>query len=251
MRISAVIITKNEERNIERCLVSLQDIVDEIVVVDSFSTDNTKSICEKYSVRFFQQEWKGYAKQKNDANSLAQYDYILSIDADENLSDTLINSILSIKRHPVADAYCMNRCTCYCGKWIYHCGWYPDTKIRLWKKDKATWSSDVVHEKLLLSSDAVVRHIKGDILHNTYSSIAEHIDTANKYTALVAESYYAKRKKCSVVKIIFAPLWGFFRDYFIRRGFLDGYYGFVICTIAAFSIFLKYIKLRQLYRDEK
>jgi hypothetical protein len=144
----------------------------------------------------------------------------------------------------------MNRLTNYCGCWIRHCGWYPDTKLRLWQSGCAQWSLDPVHEKLLLQPSASIAHLRGDLLHYTYQSIAEHIGIANKYTSLLAHGYYARRKRCSMLKIVLAPLWCFVRDYVLRRGALDGYYGFVVCMVAAFSTFLKYIKLHQLYSSE-
>lgn len=248
-KISAVIITLNEEKNIGRCLESLRGIADEIVIVDSFSTDNTEAICRSYGARFVQQAWLGYGKQKNFAAELAQYDYILSLDADEALSDELKAAILSAKNNPMADAYTLNRRTNYCGKWIYHCGWYPDKKIRLWRKGKAQWTTPRVHETLQLESNAVVQSLSGDILHYTYYTIAEHIQVANKYTTLVAEEYFQRDKKADFVKIYLNPAFSFFRDYFLRLGILDGYYGFVICMVAAFSTFLKYAKLKQIQEN--
>jgi len=263
MKISAVIITFNEERNIERCLQSLQDVADEIIIVDSGSTDKTEEICKRFGANFIFQKWLGYGEQKNFANTLAQYDYILSLDADEALSDTLKKSIMEVKQNFEADAYSMNRLTNYCEKkWIRHCGWYPDKKIRLWKKDKAEWSLDKVHEQLLLKShlsptpsadtrNTNIHFLKGDILHFTYYTISEHIAVVNKYSTLIAEEYFERKKQASILKFLFAPIWGFIRDYFFRKGFLDGYYGFVICCIASFTIFLKYIKLYELNKANK
>jgi glycosyltransferase involved in cell wall biosynthesis len=250
-KISAIIITLNEEKNIARCLQSLQGVADEIVVVDSGSTDGTEEICKKFGVKFISQKWLGYGAQKNFANTFAQYDYILSLDADEVLSGELKKSILAAKENLTANAYEFNRLTNYCGQWIHHCGWYPDAKIRLWKKGKAEWSLDRVHEKVLLAPAVAIQHLAGDILHYTCSSIADHILVVNKYTTYIAEGYFAQKKKVSLAKILFSPLWGFLRDYFFRRGFLDGRYGFMICKISAFATFLKYAKLYQIYRDAK
>lgn len=245
-KISAVIITLNEEKNIERCLISLAGVADEVVVIDSFSTDKTEQICHSHGVRFIQQPWLGYGKQKNFAAEQAQYDFILSLDADEALSDELRGSLLSLKQSNMADAYSLSRLTNYCGKWIYHCGWYPDSKIRLWRKGQAEWTTPKVHETLKLNNAVRVAKLKGNLLHYTYYTIGEHIQVANKYTGLVAEEYAARGKKASFIKIYLNPPFCFFRDYFLRLGILDGYYGFVICIVASFSTFLKYAKLKQL-----
>jgi len=271
MQISAVIITKNEERNIERCLKSLQGVVDEVIVVDSFSTDNTESICQQYNVKFFQKEWLGYAEQKNYANSLSENDLILSIDADEALSEELRTSILSIRHcgfdpqspdnkdiphqvrndeSPLNFVCQINRLTNYCGKWIYHCGWYPDKKIRIFNRNTAKWTG-TVHETLSYSSDNEMILLKGNLHHYSYYSIAEHIAQANKYSTLAAEEYFEKNKKYSILAIIFKSIWRFKRDYFFKGGFLDGFYGLVICHISAITSFLKYMKLKQLYKNKK
>ena len=149
MLLTAVIITKNEEFNISRCLQSLKDVADEIVVVDSFSTDSTEEICKSFNVRFVQQEWLGYSEQKNFANSLASNDWIFSIDADEVLSDELKKSILELKNKNISDdnVFSMNRLTNYCGHWIRHCGWYPDRKIRIWNRKVGKWQGEI-HETI-------------------------------------------------------------------------------------------------------
>jgi glycosyltransferase involved in cell wall biosynthesis len=279
-KISAIIITKNEERNIERCLQSLQGVVDEIIVVDSFSTDNTEAICQKYNVKFYQKEWLGYAEQKNYANSLSENDLILSIDADEALSEELKTSILNI-RHCEFDlqspenkgacslvktkemlkqvqhdeshrnlVYQINRLTNYCGKWIYHCGWYPDKKIRIFNRNTAKWTG-IVHETLSYSTDSEVILLKGNLHHYSYYSIAEHIAQANKYSTLAAEECFEKNKKYSILVILFKSIWRFKRDYLFKGSFLDGFYGFIICYINAVTTFLKYVKLKQLYKNDK
>lgn len=245
-KISAVIITLNEEKNLERCLTSLVDVADEIIIIDSFSTDKTEQIGHAHGVRFIQQPWLGYGKQKNFAAEQAQYDFILSLDADEALSDELRESLLSLKQSKMADAYSLNRLTNYCGKWIHHCGWYPDSKIRLWRKGKAEWTTPKVHETLKLNNGTNAVKLNGNLLHYTYYTISEHIEVANKYTTLAAEEYAARGKKANFIKIYLNPPFCFFRNYFLRLGILDGYYGFVICIVASFSTFLKYAKLKQL-----
>jgi len=252
IKISAVIVTFNEEHNIERCLQSLQNVADEIVVVDSGSTDKTEEICICFGAKFVFQKWLGYGEQKNFANTLAQCDYILSLDADEALSDTLKKSILKVKGNNVADAYSMNRLTNFCGKkWIRHCGWYPDTKIRLWKKNRAEWSLDKVHEYLLLNAKTKTHFLNGDILHYTCDTISEQVAKENQYSDLMAKDKYEQGVKASIMKIIYKTIWRFVHSYFVRLGFLDGYYGFIVCNICAWGTFLKYVKLRQLHLDHK
>lgn len=248
--VSAVIITLNEEHNIERCLQSLQHVADEIIVVDSFSTDGTEDICKRYGVRFILQKWQGYGKQKNTGNESASCSYILSVDADEALSDELKNSIIKIKNSTdTCDVYSFNRLTNYCGrKWIRHCGWYPDIKPRLWRKSKAAWNDADIHETLITRPDATTGMLKGDLLHYTYRTISDHMQVTDKYTTLLALKYFEKGKRTNTLKIIVKSIFCFIRDYFFKLGFLDGYYGFVICSATAFAIFLKYVKLKELQK---
>jgi len=251
MYISAVIITKNEERNIERCLQSLQGIADEIVVVDSFSTDNTKKICEKHNVKFYQQEWLGYAEQKNYAHSLSTHDIILSIDADEALSSELQQTLLHLKSTEKQSFVCqVSRLTNYCGKWIRHCGWYPDKKIRIFNRNDAKWTG-AIHETLDYSTGNEVIQLKGDLLHYSCYSIEEHILQANKFSTLSAKECFEKGEKYSLFAHFLKTIWRFLRDYFFKGGILDGFYGLVICCINATATFLKYAKLAEYQRKEK
>lgn len=245
--ISAVIITLNEERNIGRCIESLLPVADEIIVVDSFSTDRTQDICQSYGVRFFQVEWMGYAPTKNYANGLASHPYILSIDADEALSDELQAEIIQLKKTGLQGAYKLNRLTNYCGKWIRHCGWYPDVKVRLWDKQTGEWSG-VLHEEILFATPVSVQQLKGHLYHYSYHSIHQHINQFNAFTEIGAKQAFEKGKRSNLFKILFNPVWKFIRDYFIKLGFLDGYYGFLICAISAFATFSKYIKMKELQR---
>ena len=165
-QLSVVIITFNEEKNIARCVMSVSKIADEVVVLDSFSTDKTKEICESLSVRFYEHAFDGHIQQKNRAITYASYPHILSLDADEALDETLLQSILSIKNNWIKDGYYMNRLTNYCGHWVKHCGWYPDTKLRLWDSRKGAWTGINPHDKYeLAEGDKNTQHIKGDILH--------------------------------------------------------------------------------------
>lgn len=252
MKISVVIITFNEEKNIGRCLKSVQDIADEIVVVDSFSIDGTEAICRKFGVRFIQKEFLGYAEQKRFADLQAYNEWIFSIDADEALSERLKKEILSIKNtQPTADAYQMPRLTSYLGKWIRHTDWYPDKKIRFYNKNKARWQGTNLHEHIATDANAVVGNLKGDLLHYSYYSFHQHIAQFNKFTEIAAQEAFAKGKKAPLYKIFLNPAWKFFYSYFLRLGFLDGYKGFLVCAISAFATFTKYIKLKQLHQEHQ
>jgi len=246
IKISAVIICLNEEKNIARCLDSLQGVADEMVVVDSFSTDKTKEICLKKGVRFIENKFLGHIEQKNFAVESATYDWVLSLDADEALDNTLKNTILEIKKNPSFQAYSMNRLTNYCGHWVKHCGWYPDRKLRFWNRNIGKWGGTNPHDEVLVGADIKVQHLKGDILHYSYYTIHDHLKQLNYFTEIMANEAFKKGKKGSLIKIIFSPLVKFIKSYFIQRGFLDGYYGFIICMISAFATFIKYLKLGEL-----
>ncbi len=242
IKLSAVIITFNEEKNIERCLKSLQTVADEIVVLDSFSTDNTEEICKKYNVIFFQHAFDGHIEQKNRAISFAKYKYILSLDADEVLSIELINSIQEIKRNCLYDAYSFNRLNNYCGKWIKNCGWYPDVKTRIINKEFGRWGGENPHDKLLVNDVIAQKHIDGDLLHYTYYTIDDHVNQANKFSAIAAKQKIAVGKKFLLLRAIISPIVKFIKSYFIKRGFLEGYRGLIISIISSHETFLKYAK---------
>jgi len=248
-KISAVILTYNEEKNIERCLLSIKDLTDDIVIVDSFSTDSTKKICENFNLRFIEHEFIGYIEQKNWAITKAKHPYILSLDADEALSDELIKSIQQVKENWEYDGYSFNRLTNYCGKWIKHTSWYPSRKLRLWDSRKGKWGGINPHDEFNLFRGYKQKHLKGDILHYSYYSITEHINQMNRFSGIVARAYFNRGTKSNYFKIIFHPLWRMFRDYFLKAGFLDGFYGLVISINSAHETFLKYVKLRQLCKD--
>ncbi|MCK4568931.1 MAG: glycosyltransferase family 2 protein [Bacteroidales bacterium] len=251
-KLSAVIITLNEERNIGRCIDSLIAVADDIVVIDSGSTDNTKDICKEKGARFIFNKWAGYIEQKNFANGLAEYPHILSIDADEALSGQLRDSILKVKDNFVADGYEMNRLTNYCGKWIRHGGWYPDRKLRLFHRDKFEWGGERIHEMMIMKeSNAHVESLAGDLLHYSYYNISEHIAQANHFTNMTAGLAVEKGKSSGIFKIIFSPFVKFIKDYIIKLGFLDGYYGYVVCRISAQATFMKYAKIRQIRKGKK
>lgn len=249
--LSVVIITLNEERNIGRCLQSVEGLADDVVVVDSGSTDRTADICREHGARFFAHPWKGFAETKNFANSLARYPLILSLDADEAVSEELFASIMSVKENPTPAAYSMNRLTSYCGQWIRHCGWYPDKKIRLFHRDEARWTGDLIHEKLTPTDETKVHHLKGDLLHHSYYTVEEHIAQANRFTSLSALEAHRKGSAPGLMSLMLKPVIRFIRDYFVKQGFLDGYYGYIVCRISAQATFFKYAKIRQLNREAK
>jgi len=251
IKLSVVIITFNEERNISRCIGSVNDIADEILVVDSYSTDKTELICEEKNVRFLQNKWEGYIEQKNYANTQAKYDHILSLDADEALSDELKASLLILKQNWNHSGYQMNRMTNYCGKWIRHGSWYPDRQLRLFDRTKGQWGGIKIHEKFEFSAEESIGLIKGDILHYSYYNISDHVRQADHFTNITAEVAHLKGKRSNCIKIIGSPIFKFIRDYIFKLGFLDGYYGFIVCQISANATFLKYIKLKQLNQQRK
>lgn len=250
MKISAVIITFNEEKNIKKCLDSLTGIADEIVVVDSFSIDKTKEICLTYKdVVFHQNPFGDYSQQKNYANSLANNEFILSIDADEVISPELGKSILTEKENDFPeDAYLFSRLVFYCGKKIRYTDWYPDVKLRLWKKDVGKWEGEL-HETVHLNNSGKPKLLKGALNHYTFHAIAQHIAQINKFTEIGAEVAFKKNKKVNILMVYFKSEWKFISSYFLRLGFLDGYYGYVICRLSAQATFIKYIKLRELHKN--
>jgi len=245
VKISAVVITYNEEMNIARCIDSLWAVADEIVVVDSYSTDRTKEICLQKGVRFMEHPFAGHIEQKNYALDQAAHDYVLSLDADEALSLELTRSILEVKQNWQADGYTMNRLSSYCGQWIRHCGWYPDRKLRLWQRSKGHWGGRNPHDKVMMQESASIRHLNGDLLHYTYHTISQHIQQVDFFTEIMAKEAVARGKKASLFKIIFSPIFKFFHSYVIKLGWLDGYYGWVVSIISAHATFVKYVKMRE------
>lgn len=244
MKISAAIITFNEERNIARAMESLR-CCDEIVVVDSGSTDRTVELATKLGARVLETSWRGYAGQKNYASEHCSNDWVLSLDADEALSEALEGEIWQIKKNgPRFDAYTMPRLAQYLGRWILHSGWYPDRKVRLFDRSKARWVGDYVHESVLV--EGAVGHLKSNILHFTCSSLSEHLKTMDRYTTLAAEQLVEQRKKIGFQELVANPPWTFFKTYFLRAGFLDGMEGLAIAYMAALYNFLKFVKARNM-----
>lgn len=248
-QLSVVIITYNEEHNIARCIESVREIADDIVVVDSLSTDNTKHIATSLGARVIDQKFLGHIEQKNFAITQAKHPFVLSLDADEALDDTLKASIKQVKENKDADGYSMNRLTNYCGKWIRHCGWYPDTKLRLWDSTKGRWTGINPHDRYEMDQGATIRHLNGDILHYSYYTIDDHHRQISYFTDIAAKALFKEGVRPGLVKMYLSPVMRFIKNYIIQLGFLDGYYGFVISKLSASATFIKYKKLRMLYEN--
>jgi len=247
-KLSVVIITYNEARNIGRCLDSIQTIADDIVVIDSFSTDETAEICRAHNVNLIQKEWLGYSATKNFANQHAKFDWIFSIDADEAISEELKQSILQVKTSiQVPTEYKINRLVNYCGKWIRHGGWYPDIKLRFFDRRKSKWQG-TIHEKLLHTDYDKAPLLKGDCYHFTYYTLEEHRQQSHHFTDIAAQTLFTEGKIAGLQKRLLSPAAKFIGDYFLKLGFLDGYYGYKIAKISAHASYLKYAKLQKLYK---
>lgn len=245
VKLSVLIITHNEQRNIERCLESVIGIASEVIVVDSGSTDETESICRQYGATFVHHDWQGFSNQKNYAETLASGDWILSLDADEQVGEELFHSLLNLlaEEPQKGAAYCMNRLTNFCGSWIRHCGWYPDTKTRLWQRGTARWVGDV-HEQLQFSSPVNTIRLKGDLLHYSYYTLDELATRQAQYYRLAAHEAHLRHRHCAKGALLWRPLWRFVRDYLLRGGFLDGEAGYIVCRMNAHYTFMKYATLR-------
>lgn len=243
MKISAIIITRNEERNIGECLASIP-FVDEVIVVDSGSLDGTEAICRGDSrVRWFSEPWKGFGPQKNSALDKAGNDWILSIDADERVSPELAGEIAALPlAGPGPDAYRIPRRSFFGKRWVRHGGWYPDHTIRLWRRGAGRFVDRSVHE--VVKVDGAVGTLRSDLLHHTYMDTADFVERMNRYSTLGAVELRKKGARGSRFDLLFRPPFTFFRMYVLRRGFLDGALGFRLAVLYAMYTFLKYAKLR-------
>ncbi len=242
IRITATIITFNEEENIRGALESVK-WADEIVVVDSGSCDATVEICREYTDRVFHNPWPGHIEQKNFAVSRASGDWIISIDADERVTPALAEEIKRAVENPSADAYSIPRRAFYLGRWINHSGWYPDRKVRLFRKDRGRWSGVNPHDKVAVQGR--VGKLKGDILHYTYRNISSHVGAMNSFTDISSRELL-HRGKGRMSDMLLRPLWAFIKKYFIKQGFRDGVPGFIIAVSTGYYVFLKYAKLWEL-----
>jgi len=247
-KVSAVLITYNEAGNILRALRSLERLADDIVVVDSCSDDGTPELCRDFGARVYSRAWTGYSSAKNWGNSLARHPWILSIDADEEVSEALRKSLLCHLETPWTPetVFSFNRLTSYCGHWIRHSGWYPDRKIRLWHRDFGQWEGDI-HETLVFRGTPQQIHLKGDLLHYSFPSEEDYLRQRAKFAALSAKSMYHNGQKAGLLKLWLSPVVRFLRDYLIRGGLLAGGNGLKICRMNAGAVSMKYRTLRSLH----
>ena len=249
MKISTVIICYNSENTIRKTLNSL-DWSDEIIVVDSFSTDSTPDICKEFDVTFFQKEWQGFGKQRRWGVEQTNNDWIFVIDSDEEISDELKSELLNIKNEGAkADVYAMSWKVYYMNRWIRHSGWYPNYKERLFNKRSASWNESNLHEKLIYEGVAV--KLKGDLYHYTYKDIDDQLEKINRYTTIAAEGLYAKGIKASFIKSVFGSIWRFKKVYFLKLGFLDGLAGFTIAVMESYYVMLRYFKHAEIIIADK
>ncbi len=246
--ISALIITKNEAANVGRCIASLKEVVDEIIVLDSGSEDDTVAVSEEAGAVVFNVAWEGYARTKNKGHELCKNDYILSVDADEELSDELKQSILDLRNKTLKGAYLLDRHNLYLDKWVKRCGWYPDWKIRLFNKREAKWTGDYVHEKLVLKEGVQTRKLNGPLLHHSITSIKQHKDTVAKYALLAAQKRIDAGKKGNTVKGAITFLTTFTRIFIFKGGFIEGRRGYLIAYYSGLSKWLRQKHMVQLRR---
>jgi glycosyltransferase involved in cell wall biosynthesis len=252
IKLSATVITFNEENNIARCLDALKSVADEIIVVDSYSTDKTEEICESYRVKFIKNKFEGHIEQKNFALEQTCHQTVLSVDADEVLSPELQQSIINMKKNIEFDGYVFNRLNNYCGKWIYHCGWYPDKKLRIIKKGHGKWIGENPHDYLQLNDSRQKQgFLIGDLHHYSYNTISEHVAQANKFTSISSKAAFEKGVRVGRYKGFYRGILQFFRDYLLKGGILDGHYGLVICILNGHSTFLKFEKIYEYQINEK
>lgn len=242
-KLSVTIITLNEERNIRDALESVK-WADEILVVDSGSADRTVEICKEYTDRVFYNQWPGHIVQKNLAIDKASHQWILSIDADERVTPELAAEIKDVLKGPKAEAYSVPRHVFYLGRWINHSGWYPDRKIRLFRRDKGRWGGIDPHDTVIVEGD--VKPLNGDLIHYSFRDIAHHINTMNSFTTIASKEYVKLGKGFRLMDILFRPVFMFLKSYVLKQGFRDGLPGLVIGVAAAYHVFIKYAKLWEL-----
>lgn len=238
MYLSAVVITKNAELTLHNCIISLKKVADEVIIVDSGSEDHTLSIAQDLECRILNTKWLGYGETKNLGHQAASFPYIISLDADEELSDALINEILAIKES-LKHIYSFKRLNNFCGKWIKHGAWYPDVKTRIFPKE-ILWNNAHSHEELIISKNAVIVKLNSPLLHYAYQNLNQLKAKTSLYAKLGALEKQNKSKFSLSIKLLFSPLVGFLSSFFFKLGFLDGFSGLVISYYKAKGTLLKY-----------
>lgn len=247
-KISVAIITKDEERNIRGCLESVS-WADEVVVVDSGSADKTREICQNFKARFFLEEWKGFARQKNSAIEKTRNEWVLSLDADERVTPALHQEIVEIMEGgPTQDGYCIARKNFFLGHWIRRCGWYPDFNLRLFRKSRGRFQERTVHERVEVPGK--VDYLKNPMEHKTYRTLSDFLQRMDRYSTLAAMEMKKEGRAYRFYDAFFRPPFTFLQMYLLRAGFLEGYRGFLLSVFYSFYTFAKYSKLKEIQENE-
>jgi glycosyltransferase involved in cell wall biosynthesis len=250
-QLSATIITLDEEEKIGNALASLEGLCDEIVVVDSYSSDDTPRICERFGCRFIQQEWLGYRQQKQLAVDLTTKPWVLSLDADEELSPSLRAELFQWKSRPDDErvGFLLPRIAFFMGRWILHTTWHPDWQLRLFQKSAGRWQGGRVHESVKVSGP--IGRMANPIRHYTYSSISEYLAQLDKFSSLAAADHLDRSRGSGWAYLVFYPPLVFAKNFILKAGFLDGLPGFVVSLLAATSTFFKYLKVEELRASQE
>ena len=250
-KVTATVITFNEEKNIDDCLKSIE-WADEIIVIDSESTDNTVQIANKYTDKVFINPWPGHKQQKNYAIDKSSNNWILSIDADERVTPELKEFVLQVLKSPEADGFRFPRLNHFLGTLIRHGGWYPDHVLRLFRKDKGRFGGMNPHDIVKIDDGTIVT-TKAPLIHYTYNSLEQFMDKINQYSSIAAKEKFKKNKKYYLLPllIILKPIWKFIEVYVVKLAFLDGFHGFIIAAAASISIFWRYTKIWALAKSNK
>jgi glycosyltransferase involved in cell wall biosynthesis len=248
-KISACIISMNEEDRIEECIASL-DFCDEVLVVDSHSSDNTRELAEALGARVIERDWPGHVKQKEFTIRAATHDWVLCVDSDERISPPLREQIITLRDAGFVskDGWNMPRLCSYLGGWIRHGNWYPDRQLRLFHRERGHWGGHDPHDRVQMKGP--VGELAGDLIHHPYRAFSDHLHTMDKYTTIMAQGLYDRGKRSSMSKVVFHPTWKFLRFYFVKRAFLDGWRGLLLAYLAAHYTRLKYAKLLVLEREQ-
>ncbi len=243
-KLSVCVVAMDEEDRLGDCLRSA-DFADEWIVVDSHSRDRTREVAAELGARVIERDWPGHVAQKNFALDQATHDWVLCLDADERVSPELREALLrALERQDLPDGFEFARRTWYLGRWIRHGGWYPDRKLRLFRRSRGRWGGVDPHDHVHV--DGRVERLPGDLLHYSYRSVSDHLRTIDSFTTIAAREKHARGRRAGLLDLTLRPLWKFLRMYVFRAGFLDGVAGLVVAALGAYYVLLKYVKLREL-----